>query len=175
MPGQSMGCTGRRETRLSEPSYNVPESTNHGTHIMRFLLGAALAGCLYMSGGCTRTNAALMDNSVRLAPTCPDAVKLYTSPSSVGAPYKEIALLNSTGASSWTSEAGMMKSMRKKAADVGANGIIMGNIDEPGAGAKVAAAVFGTAAERKGKSLAIFVASDTARVSGVCAKAPSQH
>ena len=40
----------------------------------------------------------------------------------------------------------------------------MGNIDEPGADAKVAAAVFGTGAKRKGKSVAIFVASDSARV-----------
>lgn len=121
--------------------------------------------------GCTRTNAALMDNSVKLAPTCPDAVKMYTSPSKVGAEYQEVALLNSTGSTGFTSEAGMMKSMRKKAADVGANGIIMGNIDEPGAGTKVAAAIFGTSAERKGKSVAIFVPSDTARVRSVCATA----
>jgi hypothetical protein len=98
---------------------------------------------------------------------------LYTTPASVGGPYTEVALLNSTGASGWTTESGMMKSMRKKAADVGANGIIMGNIDEPGAGAKVAAAVFGTATERKGKSVAIYVPTDTARVRDVCARPPA--
>jgi hypothetical protein len=32
----------------------------------------------------------------------------------------------------------MMTSMRNKAAELGATGIIMGNIDEPSAGAKVA-------------------------------------
>lgn len=135
--------------------------------------GAALsiAAAAMLAVGCTRTNAALMDNSVKLAPTCPDAVKMYTSPSKVGAEYQEVALLNSTGSTGFTSEAGMMKSMRKKAADVGANGIIMGNIDEPGAGTKVAAAIFGTSAERKGKSVAIFVPSDTARVRSVCATA----
>jgi len=109
-----------------------------------------------------------MDNSLRLAPTCPDAVKMYSSPSAVGSTYQEVALLNSSANTGFTTEAGMMKSMRKKAAEVGANGIIMGNIDEPGAGAKVAAAVFGTGAERKGKSVAIFVASDTARVRSFC-------
>lgn len=129
-----------------------------------------LAAGFAVLGGCTQTNAALIDNSIRLAPTCPDGVKLYTSPTAVGQPYNEVALLNSTGLSGWTTEAGMMKSMRKKAAEAGANGIIMGNIDEPGAGAKVAAAVFGTATERKGKSVAIFVPSDTARVRSVCAR-----
>ena len=138
---------------------------------MRNQLFLACAGFIFLTG-CTRTNAALIDNSIRLAPTCPDAVKLYTSPSTVGGTYSEVALLNSTGASGWTTESGMMKSMRKKAAEVGANGIIMGNIDEPGAGAKVAAAVFGTATERKGKSVAIFVPTDTARVRSVCAQTP---
>ena len=136
---------------------------------MRSTIAVRLAVASVLLVGCTRTNAALMDNTVRLAPTCPDAVKMYTSPSMVGAAYKEVALLNSTGSTGFTSEAGMMKSMRKKAAAVGANGIIMGNIDEPGAGAKVAAAVFGTAAERKGKSVAIFLVSDTARVRSFCA------
>lgn len=109
-----------------------------------------------------------MDSSIHLARTCPDAVKLYTAPSNVGSPYTEVALLNSAGSSGWTSESGMMKSMRQKAAEVGATGIIMGNIDEPGAGAKVMGAVFGTGTQRKGKSLAIFVPADSTRVKTVC-------
>lgn len=128
-----------------------------------------LAVALISTSACVRTNAALMDNSVKLSRTCPEAVKLYSSPAKVGADYTEVALLNSTGANGWTSEEGMMKSMRNKAAEVGANGVIMDRIDEPGAGAKVAAAVFGVGTERKGKSVAIFVPSDTARVQKVCA------
>lgn len=123
--------------------------------------------------GCTRTNAALVDNSVKLAPSCADGVKIYSTPSAVGGEYKEVALLNSTAKTGFTSEAGMLKSMRKKAAAVGANGIIMGSINEPSAGAKIAGAVFGTGAERKGKSVAIFVVSDTARVRTFCANALS--
>jgi len=132
------------------------------TGVISLLFAFALAAC-------TKTNAALMDNSIHLARTCPDAVKLYTAPSNVGSPYTEIALLNSTGNSGWTSESGMMKSMRQKAAEVGATGIIMGNIDEPGAGAKVVGAIFGTGTERKGKSLAIFVPADSTRIKTVCA------
>lgn len=137
---------------------------------MRSLSALLVVGAVF-AVACTRTNAALMDNSVHLARTCPDAVKMYTSPSTVGAPYQEVALLNSTASTGFTSEAGMMKSMRKKAAEVGANGIIMGNIDEPSAGAKVAGAFLGTGTERKGKSVAIYVASDSARVRTVCATA----
>jgi len=123
-----------------------------------------------MLAACTRTNAALMDNSLHLARTCPDAVRLYSTPSKVPSDYTEIALLNSTGSSGWTSESGMMKSMRKKAAEVGANGIILDRIDEPGAGAKVAGAIFGVGTERKGKSVAIFVPGDSSHVREVCSK-----
>jgi hypothetical protein len=68
---------------------------------------------LIVISGCTRTNAALMDNSVRLARTCPDGVKIYSSADKVGSEYQEIALLNSTGSSGFTSEAGMMKSRNR--------------------------------------------------------------
>ncbi len=71
----------------------------------------------------------------------------------------------------YTNESNMAGSMRKKAAEVGANGIIMGNIDEPSAGAKVAAAVFGTSTERKGKAVAIYIPADSARVQQACASA----
>jgi hypothetical protein len=119
---------------------------------------------------CTRTNAALLDPSVHLAKTCADGIELYTSPAKAPAGYQEVALLNSTGSTSFTSEAGMMKSMRKKAAEMGATGVILGGIDEPGAGAKVAGALLGTGTERKGKAVAIYSADDTAKVNRVCAQ-----
>lgn len=120
---------------------------------------------------CVSTNAALMDTSIQLARTCPEAVKIFSTPATVPGSYTEIALLNSTGSTGFTNEQQMIASMRTKAAEVGANGLIMGNIDEPGAGAKVAAAVFGTGTERKGKSVAIFITADTARSNAACAAA----
>lgn len=121
--------------------------------------------------GCTRTNAALMDNSITLMRTCPEGVKIYTTPDAVKSDYQEVALLNSTGSTGFTSEAGMIKSMRQKAAQVGANGIIMGSISEPSAGAKVAGAFLGTGTQRKGKSVAIFVPADSSRAAAACATA----
>ncbi len=62
----------------------------------------------------------------------------------------------------------MIKSQRGKAAQMGANGIILGGIDEPSAGAKVAGAFLGTPVERKGKALAIWVPADSARTRAIC-------
>jgi hypothetical protein len=120
---------------------------------------------------CTKTNAALLDPSIHLVRTCPDAVELFTSPEKVPSKYQEVALLNSSGNTTWTSEAGMMKSQRQKAADVGANGIILGGIDEPGAMAKVLGGFLGTGSSRKGKALAIYIPADSTRVNRVCSGA----
>src|SRR6476619_34995 len=86
----------------------------------------AICACHYVS-----TSATLIDPSLRLARTCPDAVRLYTVPDRVQQPYREVALLNSVGQTTYSSEGDMIKSMRDKAASVGANSIILDNIDEP--------------------------------------------
>lgn len=64
-----------------------------------------------------------------------------------------------------------MKSQRKKAAEVGANGIILGGIDEPGAMAKVMGGFLGTGTSRKGKALAIYIPADSARIEALCSAA----
>jgi hypothetical protein len=133
----------------------------------RFRVMAQLLALVLLTA-CVQTNASLMDTSIHLQRTCPTAVRIYSTPARVGVEYQEVALLNSTGVSEFTNESGMMTSMRNKAAEVGATGIIMGNIDEPSAGAKVAAQVFGVSTERKGKSVAIYVPADEDRVRAVC-------
>jgi hypothetical protein len=86
-----------------------------------------------------------------------ESVAIYRTASQVPGKYQEVALLNSKGESSWTDEAAMFRSMRKKAAEMGANAIILDAVSEPSAGAKVASAIFGTGAERKGRAIAVLV------------------
>jgi hypothetical protein len=130
-----------------------------------FLVAAALLSA------CVSTNAALIDPSVQLARTCPTAIKLYTTPDRVGKPYREVAVLNAKGESGWSDEGDMINSMRDKAAEVGANGIILNKIDEPSALTKVIGAVAKTGTQRKGAALAIYVPSDSVSNVTVCAKA----
>ena len=122
-------------------------------------------------GACVSTNAALIDPTVHLARTCPSAIRLYTTPDRVGQPYREIAVLNAKGESNWSDEDDMIESMRDKAAEVGANGIILSGIDEPSALTKVIGQVAKTGSQRKGKALAIYVASDSATTATVCRNA----
>jgi hypothetical protein len=107
---------------------------------------------------CVQTNTTVLNPGNIREPIDPDDVVIYTTAGKVPGDYEEIALLNSKADSASTSEAQMFKSMRKKAAKVGANAIILDAVSEPTVGAKIAAAVlFGTGAERKGKALAIYV------------------
>ncbi len=121
---------------------------------MRRALG--ICGVLVV-GACVRTNTAMLGNAPTRAAVAPELVAVYRTAAQVPGKYEEVALLNSTGASTWTSESGMLKSMRQKAGALGANGVILDAISEPSAGAKVAAAVVGIGAERKGKAIAIYI------------------
>ena len=107
--------------------------------------------------GCVTTNATRLGSGETLAPVPVESVAIYRTASQVPGKYQEVALLNAKGESSWTDEAAMFKSMKKKAAALGANAIILDAVSEPSAGAKIASAVFGTGAERKGRAIAILV------------------
>jgi len=120
------------------------------------------------TAACVQTNAAVMDITTHRAPICPDGVRVFSDTSRIGHPYQEVALLNSKGESGMTSEAGMIKNQRKKAAALGANGIVLGGFREPGAGAKIVGAVLGVGAERKGSAMAIFIPGDSSRVQAAC-------
>lgn len=125
---------------------------------LRFLTIVAL------TVSCVSTNATLLNPTPVPRPKLPpEQVRIYRTADQVGRKYEEVALLNSTGESNFTNEAGMMESMRKKAGELGANGIILDAINEAGAGAKVAAAVLGTGTQRKGRAIAIFVFPDSTR------------
>jgi len=106
---------------------------------------------------CVSVNATKLGTESYRQPVPTDEVAVYRTADQVPGRYEEIALLNAKGDSSWSSESGMFKQMKKKAGRMGANAIILDAVSEPSAGAKIAGAIFGVGAERKGKAIAIFV------------------
>lgn len=123
---------------------------------MKLIIATLLA--VVALSGCVTTNATMLGTaSAQRAPVLPQNVALYRTADQVPGEYEEVALLNSSGSSTATDEAKMFESMKEKAGEIGANGVILDSLSEPGAGAKVAAAIFGVSAERKGKAVAIYV------------------
>jgi hypothetical protein len=128
------------------------------------LVGAILIATV----GCVSTNASILNPGVTYQKICPDGVQIFTSAERVRSEYYEVAILNSKGESSWTDEKQMTASQRSKAARLGANGIILGEVKEPKAGTKIIGSLFGTGAERKGSGLAIYIPADSNRVKRAC-------
>lgn len=107
--------------------------------------------------GCVTTNATMLGTAAKRTALSPDSVAIYRTAAQVPGKYEEVALLNSKGPATMTNEPGMFESMKQKAAEVGANAIILDSISEPSAGAKIAGAFLGYAPERQGKAIAIYV------------------
>jgi len=108
---------------------------------------------------CVQTQATMLNPTAQQYPkVAPDSVRIFTAESELEAfEYERVAIIEATGSGEYTSQTGMIEAMRKKAGDLGANAILLPQIQEPGAGAKVAAALFGTGTERKGSVVAIRV------------------
>ena len=128
----------------------------------RATLSSAALGLMLLLSACVQTNAVRLGAAPARPPVPEAQVVVYRSASQIPGKYEEVALLNSTGEATWTNEAKMFDSMRRKAAKLGANAIVLDAMSEPSAGAKVAAAVFGVGgAERKGKAIAVYVFPDS--------------
>lgn len=107
---------------------------------------------------CVSTKSILLIPGEEYAPVPTDSVRIYTMESELDTlEYVRVALIEATGSSGWTSQSGMYKAMRKKAASLGCNGILLPQISEASAGAKVAGAFLGTGTQRRGQAVAIRV------------------
>ncbi|HEY3114205.1 MAG TPA: hypothetical protein VGJ62_11010 [Gemmatimonadaceae bacterium] len=123
---------------------------------------------LAMSACGTRSHIVARNTALTLAPTCADAVPVY-SPDKVPYDYYEIALISAEGNSVYTGNGDLLKSVRNQAASVGANGVLVDSLRATHATVKVlGAALGGNAAERKAQAVAIWMPSDTARVREAC-------
>ena len=104
--------------------------------IATFMTAATVV--LIALGGCVSTKATKLDQSVARVPVNAADVVIYSKESDVPRKYDKIAMLTTRSDSIWRSDASAQESARVEAAKLGANGILLGASDEPGAGAKVA-------------------------------------
>ncbi len=89
------------------------------------------------------------------APTNEAEVVIYLSEADIPGEFTKIAIISAQGESGWSNENQMYNAARKRAAKIGAHGVLLEEIKEPGSGAKVAAAIFGVGTFRRGKMIAI--------------------
>jgi hypothetical protein len=130
------------------------------------LLVLTLLGACRPHAQIVATNPALS-----LSPTCTDAIAVYADRENVPYDYYEVGLITGEGNSDYTSNGELLKAMRARAAVLGANGVIVNSLGATHATVKVIGAAVGSNdAARKGRVIAIWMPSDTARVRDVCGK-----
>ena len=123
---------------------------------MRYFIIVLFLG-LFVSG-CITTKATLLDPTALYTPVHPALVRIFTTEEELAEyEFVRVAIIDSEANTTWTSRSKMLESMRKKAGEMGANAILMPAIDEPSAGAKIAGAVFGTGATRRGEVIALRI------------------
>jgi hypothetical protein len=137
---------------------------NTRVSIARMALAVGVAGC-----GASRANIVARNPALTLAPTCANAVVVFSAPDKVLYDYYEVALITAEGNSVYTGNGDLLKSVRNQAARTGANGVIVDGVGATHATVKVLGAALGAKdAERKARALAIWMPSDTARVREAC-------
>jgi len=118
-----------------------------------------------------RTVTTDVNPAISRQPTCDEAVTVYTSRSQVPHDYYELAFISAEANSIYTSDGRVLSQIRKKAAEVGANGIIANPVQESSATVKVIGEAIGAqSATKKATALAIYMPEEGARVMAQCGR-----
>lgn len=116
-----------------------------------------------------RTTTTDVSPTMSRAPTCDEAVDVYKSRAEVPYDYYELTWINAEGNSVWTTDGQVVAQIKKKAAENGANGIIVNDFTQSAATTKViGAAVGASSADVKTSALAIYMPADANRVTLKC-------
>lgn len=118
---------------------------------MRTSLRLTMLTLIVMATGCVSAHTTMLTPGPRHAPVPLEEVAVYLAEEELPEACERIALIHAAGDASWTSEKGMIAATRKRAGRAGANAVVLRSMRDPSTGTRVAAAVFGIPAERKGQ------------------------
>ena len=121
-----------------------------------FAKASLLVGLVVVLSGCVQTKATML-SAKEYPPIDPSEVTIYLSEDDVPGRFERVALITSSGSTQYTRQDQMYESIRKKAAEIGANGVLFSEINEPSTGAKIAGAFLGTGSSRNSEMVAIYV------------------
>ena len=133
--------------------------------------GLALACALAVSAACAGVKKTTTDINPAMsrAPTCAAAIAVYNSRREVPYDYYELAWIEASGNSVWTTDNQLQTQIRNGAAKVGANAVIVNPVEQSKGTVKVLGEAVGTkSATQKASALAIYMPRDAGRVRTAC-------
>jgi hypothetical protein len=135
------------------------------------ITGITLACALAVGLACAGVRKKTVDinPSMNRAPTCAAAIAVYNSRADVPYDYYELAWIEASGNSVWTTDNQLQQQIRNGAAKVGANAVIVNPVTQAKSTVKILGEVVGTkSATAKASALAIYMPRDAARVRAAC-------
>jgi len=135
------------------------------------LKGIALASALALGSACAGVKKTTTDINPAMsrAPTCANAIAVFNSRAEVPYDYYELAWVEASGNSVWTTDNQLQTQIRNGAAKVGANAVIINPVEQSKSAVKVLGEAVGTkSATQKTSALAIYMPGDAARVTTAC-------
>ncbi|HEV7593349.1 MAG TPA: hypothetical protein VGO33_00020 [Gemmatimonadaceae bacterium] len=133
--------------------------------------GIALGCAVTIGSACAGVKKTTTDlnPSVNRPSTCAAAIAVYNSRAEVPYDYYELAWIEASGNSVWTTDNQLQTQIRNGAAKVGANAIIVNPITQAKSTVKILGEAIGTnSATQKTSALAIYMPGDAARVRQAC-------
>jgi hypothetical protein len=133
--------------------------------------GIALACAIAVGSACAGVKKTTTDlnPSVNRPATCAAAIAVYNSRADVPYDYYELAWIEASGNSVWTTDNQLQTQIRNGAAKVGANAIIVNPVTQAKSTVKILGEAIGTSsATQKATALAIYMPGDAARVRQAC-------
>jgi hypothetical protein len=133
--------------------------------------GIALVCALAVGSACAGVKKTTTDlnPSVSRPATCAAAIAVYNSRADVPYDYYELAWIQASGNSVWTTNNQLQTQIRNGAAKVGANAVIVNPVVQSKSTVKILGeAVGANSATAKATALAIYMPGDAARVRQAC-------
>jgi hypothetical protein len=133
--------------------------------------GIALACALAIGSACAGVKKTTTDlnPSVNRPSTCANAIAVYNSRADVPYDYYELAWIEASGNSVWTTDNQLQTQIRNGAAKVGANAVIINPVTQSKSTVKILGEAIGAnSATAKASALAVYMPRDAARVRQAC-------
>jgi hypothetical protein len=104
---------------------------------------------------CTTTGAVLLGGTGTHPEVSPGQVRIFLREADVPGDYERIALVTVRSDATWADEATLIRALRRRAARLGANGLILGEIRHPSTAERVAEVLTDYRPQRRGRAVAI--------------------
>ena len=108
---------------------------------------------LILTGCTTVSHTVLMPN---LSPVDLEEVQIFLPGDSLP-PHDRVAILAGSGADNWSNRTQLLDHLRRRAGELGANGVILGQVEESSSGEKIVGYLTGFGSSRKQDAIAIKI------------------